>query len=74
MKRRETRPGYVRVTLDLPTPLYERLSRYVEELKGRWGATEQGVCRALLDDGLTRAGYPPTGKDTGGKKARPSKK
>ena len=59
MKRKETRPGYVRVTLDLPTSLYERLSRYVEELRGRWGATEQGVCRALLDEALERAGYPP---------------
>ena len=58
-ERKETRPGYIRVTLDLPTPLFERLSRYVEELKARWGATEQGVCRALLDEGLTRAGYPP---------------
>ena len=67
-ERKETRPGYIRVTLDLPTPLHERLSRYVEELKARWGATEQGVCRALLDDGLTRAGHPP--EDEGGKGKR----
>jgi len=37
---------------------------YVQELKGRWGATEQGVCRALLDERLERAGFPakPNGK------------
>jgi len=55
----ETRPGYIRATLDIPTPLHDRRSRYVEALKTCWGTTEQGVCRALLDDGLTRAGHPP---------------
>ena len=70
-ERKETRPGYTRVTLDLPTPLFERLNRYVEELKARWGATEQGVCRALLDEGLTRAGHPP--EDEGDKPKRRKK-
>ena len=58
MERKESRPGYTRVTLDLPTPLYRRLRDFVEAHR-QWGASEQQVCRTFIDEGLTRQGQPP---------------
>lgn len=71
-ERKETRPGYVRVTIDLPTPLYDRLRSYVEELKALYGASEQAVCRRFIDEGLARAGHPEAGE--GAPTAKPNKK
>ena len=71
--RKERRPGIIRISIDLPADVYERLSQLVDEHRAQWGATEQSVCRRLLDEGLTRAGYPPTEAPTGGKRRRKGK-
>ena len=68
-KRKETRPGYTRITLDLPTPLFRRLRAYSEGQRARLGVSEQVVCRTLLDSALTAVGHPPADDDAG-KKAR----
>ena len=61
-KRKETRPGYVRITLDLTRPIYGRLRRHVDAQRERLGISEQATCRGIIDDWLTAHGYPPEGE------------
>ena len=71
--RRQARPGFYRISLDVPEPMYRRLRAFVEAHK-MWGASEQQVCRTFLDEGLTRQGYPadePKGKAKGNRKRKP---
>ena len=55
--RKQARPGFYRISLDVPEPMYKRLRAFVEAHKV-WGASEQQVCRTFLDEGLTNQGYP----------------
>jgi hypothetical protein len=73
MERKESRPGCTRITLDLPTPLYERVMRFVNDRRGTIAMSQQAGCRFLLDDALTRAGYTAT-EDAGARTGRPRKR
>ena len=53
--------------------MYERLRAYTEARRASVGASEQAVCRELLDAALTAVGHPPTEPPTGGKRRRKGK-
>ena len=60
MERKEIRPGIVRVPLDIPTPLYERLKAYCDKLERELGGINaMGIVRGMIDRELTRLGFPP---------------
>ncbi len=69
----EIRPGVVRITLEMPTELFERLEAFTEAQAGPYTSPNLSlVCRQLLHEGLESAGFPAEKESSKGKRRRKS--
>ena len=72
MGYKELRPGVIRITLEMPTELFQRLEAFTKAQATPYSSLNLShVCRQLLQEGLERAGLP-AAKGTG--KAKSSAK
>jgi len=56
---KEVRPGITRITLDMPTDLYERLCAYTQAGPDPYSkGTLANTCRRFIHEGLEREGFP----------------
>jgi len=56
---KEVRRGVSRITLDMPTELYERLLAFSEADADPYSkSTMANACRKLIHEGLEREGFP----------------
>jgi len=73
MGYKELRPGVVRITLEMPTELFDRLEAFTKAQATAYSTPNLShVCRQMLQEGLERAGFPeakPHGKGKNGRKS-----
>ncbi len=69
----EIRPGVIRITLEMPTDLFNRVEAFAAAQRTPYARPNISlVCRQLIHEGLERAGFPAEKEGSKGKR-RPRK-